>query len=207
MDHKQSHVCTTPSRLTSWWKTSTNTVWYAIKQWLRGNREGFAQLLSVGETEALVWSLLDYFRMKTEMRQELFTVSKSFWELMTTKYLYFGESFICFLSVLVHVIVSFNFLLSVFPFWLAFSFLEVLFSLSLLPLLSVFLSSLAAALPCTEKLLGDSHLHISFDPLDIFLFCFLHKGKCANFFGWLTFFKLKLLQPLETCPGADTVQP
>lgn len=59
-------------------ETSTNTVSYALKQRLRGDREGFVQLLSVGETEALVWSLLDYFRMKTEMRQELFKVSKSF---------------------------------------------------------------------------------------------------------------------------------
>lgn len=58
-------------------ETSTNTVSYALKQRLRGDREGFVQLLSVGETEALVWSLLDYFRMKTEMRQELFKVSKS----------------------------------------------------------------------------------------------------------------------------------
>lgn len=53
-------------------KPSTNTVSYALKQRLRGDREGFVQLLSVGETEALAWSLLDYFRMKTEMRQELF---------------------------------------------------------------------------------------------------------------------------------------
>lgn len=164
---------------------------YALKQRLRGDREGFVQLLSVGETEALVWSLLDYFRMKTEMRQELFKVSKSFWGWNDCKiFIFWGIVYpraFCSCSRCRVDIVSFNFPSSVFPFRLAFSFSEFLFSLSLLPLLSVFLSSLAAARPCTKQLLCDSHLHIPFNPPptshDKVLFCFTHKRKYANFFG------------------------